>query len=601
MADNRGLRRLLLAAALAAFAIALIVFWTGGVQLRVAGTLLRARGAERPLIAGLVLLVACVLLDRRAAAATLRDRPRLIARLAPWVAGAAALSVTVIAFRYGAFVAGGADSYGYLSEAYGWARGELPRAYPIPLTLPFESSDWLQAPLGYRPGQTPHTLVPTYSPGLPLLMAIAIWIADPLGPYLLVPLSAGAFVWAAFVLARRLAGPAAGAAGALIAATSPVALFLVLWPMTDVPAGALWTGAAAAAVGERRRDTIAAGICAALGILVRVNLAPLAVLPAVLFVMRRKWKDAAIYCAIWMPAAMGVAVLYTAWYGSPLLSGYGSPQSLFSTRFVWPNLQRFIPWLWQSQSAGVLAALIPIALLTRGTIDRGAVLLAWAVFLATLLLYLPYLPFDAWWFLRFLLPGLGALFALMAAGLVLLARHVRRPWGSIAACAAFAWMIWHATTFALALEAWGPFKASEHKYAVLGTFIDRHMPPDAVFFSVQHSGSIRYYGGRHTLRYDRLDLITARRAPGELERLGLHPYMAIEDGEAPFVRKAFGLKTDDPLPWPAVARLKEFGGATIYDLATRSSVVAPVPIDPAIAPPYSPPVAMRIEPAIRSK
>jgi hypothetical protein len=115
------------------------------------------------------------------------------------------------------------------------------------------------------------------------------------------------------------------------------------------------------------------------------------------------------------------------------------------------------------------------------------------------------------------------------------------------------------------------------------------MPPDAVFLAVQHSGTIRYYGGRHTLRYDMLDRNTAPRAVTELERLGLHPYLAIEDGETQYVRKAFGFAEDAPLPWPRVARMHQNGGFTIFDLAAHPAVEDPVPIEPGLAPPYAAP------------
>jgi len=601
MSDNRVLRKLLLAAAAAAFAIALVVWLTGGVNLRIAGAAVRARDAFRPFAAGLILFVAYVLLDRDAVVALLRDRPRAIARLATIVACVAALGVTTLSLRYGAFVAGGSDAYGYLSQAYGWARGELPRPFAIPLTLPFAQGDWTQAPLGYRPGPEPHTMVPTYSPGMPLLMAIAIRVADPIGPYLVVPFSAGAFVIATFLLARRMAGPAAGAAGAVIAATCPVALFLTLWPMTDVPAAALWTGAAAAALGDRRRDTIAAGACAALAILVRPNLVPLAVLPLLfrLKVDARPLRAAGLYCAIWMPAALVIAALNTAWYGSPLLSGYGSNASLYRASNIPINFPRFVEWISETESVAMLVAAVPLIAVVRRAPMRWSVLLASAFFAATFLLYVSYIPFYAWWFLRFLLPGLGALFALAACGVVMLARQIRRPWGHAAASLVLLWIVWHAASYAKALEMWGPFKASEHKYPDVGAFIARRMTPDSVFLAVQHSGTIRYYGGRHTLRYDMLDANTARRAIAELERLGLHPYLAIEDNEAQYVRKAFGFGADAPLPWPRVARMHQFGGFTIFDLAAHPAVEDPVPIEPGLAAPYSPPVPVRIEPAVR--
>jgi hypothetical protein len=50
----------------------------------------------------------------------------------------------------GSFRLGGSDSYCYVNQAYDWASGRMFRALPIPLTLPFETSDLLQQPLGYR-------------------------------------------------------------------------------------------------------------------------------------------------------------------------------------------------------------------------------------------------------------------------------------------------------------------------------------------------------------------------------------------------------------------------------------------------------------------
>src|SRR4029079_5257894 len=181
---------------------------------------------------------------------------------APWFAATAALATTIVAMRYGAFVAGGSDAYGDLSQAYGGASGHLPRADDIPLTLPVSNSDWLQTPLGWWPGRAPHTIVPSYAPGLPLLMAIGISVADPLGPYLVVPICAGLFVWATFVLARRMGDATWGLAAALFAVTSRIVLFISLMPMSDVPAGTAWTASIAAAVARSRRGAALSGLFA---------------------------------------------------------------------------------------------------------------------------------------------------------------------------------------------------------------------------------------------------------------------------------------------------------------------------------------------------
>jgi hypothetical protein len=59
------------------------------------------------------------------------------------------------------------------------------------------------------------------------------------------------------------------------------------------------------------------------------------------------------------------------------------------------------------------------------------------------------------------------------------------------------------------------------------------------------------------------------RAAAELERLGLHPYMVIEDWELPQMRDWFGIAQDAPVPWPLVARLREPVGVNLLDLRSR--------------------------------
>src|SRR5262249_56235029 len=111
---------------------------------------------------------------------------------------------------------------------------------------------------GYRLGPLPHTMLPTYPPGLPALMALAT-VAGVCGPFLVVPACGGLLVWCTFVLGRRAAGPLAGVLAALVVGASPVLLMLSPSPITDVPSGAFWTAALAAALAGSRRSAIAAG------------------------------------------------------------------------------------------------------------------------------------------------------------------------------------------------------------------------------------------------------------------------------------------------------------------------------------------------------
>jgi hypothetical protein len=443
-------------------------------------------------------------------------------------------------------------------------------------------------------------MVPTYSPGLPFLMALGILLAGTIGPYFVVPLSAGLFVWATYALARRIAGHAAGAAAALIAATSPVVLFMSLSVMSDVPAGAVWTGAAAGALSGSRRGALIAGVLAALGVLIRPNLVPLAIVPFACIVLASAGRERLVHAVSYaVPvglAALAIGMLNADWYGSPFLSGYGDPKTLYSLHNVWPNVQRYAAWLWQSQSPWIIVA-VAAAFVTGGTTsERRGVWLAAAMSIVTLLGYVAYAPFDQWWYLRFLLPGFGALFALAAAGIVTIGERLARPWGQVIAVALLAVLVWWSASYVSALNMFGPLRESEHKYIDVGTFIAREMPTNAVFFALQHSGTIRFYGGRHTLRYDQLDRHAAHDVLVDLERRGLHPYLAIEDPEIPDVRQAFDLASDRPLPWPYVARLERFGGISIFDLASHPTDTGPKALPSGIGPRYMAPVAITIEP-----
>jgi hypothetical protein len=57
--------------------------------------------------------------------------------------------------------------------------------------------------------------------------------------------------------------------------------------------------------------------------------------------------------------------------------------------------------------------------------------------------------------------------------------------------------------------------------------------PHAVVLSMFHSGSVRYYGGRVTMRYDLLDQQWLDRAIQWLSARGAHPYLLVNDWEIP--------------------------------------------------------------------
>jgi hypothetical protein len=325
-------------------------------------------------------------------------------------------------------------------------------------------------------------------------------------------------------------------------------------------------------------------VAAAAAVLTRPNLAPLVAIPGVVVLWRcwrarlsrgsagpaqpdlhrTGWQDAVLFGAAVVPAAITIALLNDYWYGSPLASGYGDVGSLYSVSNIGPNLERYPRWLVESQTPLILlAALAPFAVWRQ----RGAavLLLAWTA--AVVASYIAYIPFDAWWFLRFLLPAYPPLLALTAAVLVAIA--TRMPAGTRVALVAIVLMLVarHGVTYARERATFQT--EGEYKYAITGRYVAEHLPPRAMFFAMQHSGSVRYYSGRSTLRWDRVPPDQLDWAIAEIQRHGYLPYALVEDWEEEMWRERLAGRAVPPaLDRPPLATLP-LGNVRIYDLRAR--------------------------------
>lgn len=576
------MRKALSGAAVVLLAWGVIVAVTGGIDARVLGIDIRSRDPLRALVAGFLLVVVQAFFYQEALARDL-DRAVAFARAhAAPVALLLAAAVAAHAIAFGTFSTGGSDAYGYVNQAYDWYEGALPRPVPVAERLPFDVSDRLQAPLGYREGRQPQTIVPTYAPGLPLVMAAALAVAGACGPFLVTPFAAACFVWLTFVLGRRAGGPAVGLLAAFVVSLSPVLLYQALWPMSDVPAAAVWTGGAVAALGRDRRHAVLAGMLVALGLLIRPNLLPVAIVPAVLLVQHGP-NSARVTRLVWFAGPVSAAVIVTAWlnglwFGSPLNSGYGAAAELYAVSNVLPNLELNARWMWASQGPLMLVALLPLIPRFRRSLDSRTLAVCVALFLATLGCYVSYAQFEVWWYLRFLLPAFGALAALVAAGLIAAARAIPKPFGLLGSALVLWLFATQSIAFASREGVFGRVRESEQRYAVLGSFVSS-LPGNAALLAVQHSGSLRFHSGRPSIRFDILEYPQSEQLVPALERAGHHPFLVVDDAEIPDVRRRFGIPADAPLPWPIAARMRELGGVTVYDLGTTPTP-GPVALEP---------------------
>src|SRR5207245_1577338 len=107
--------------------------------------------------------------------------------------------------------------------------------------LPPLFDDWSLSPLGYQPGTAPRTIVPRYSPGLPLLMAAAKVGTGLYGPFYVAPVLGGLCVVLTYLLGALLVDRLVGVTAALLLAGSPTFQLMLFAPMSDVPTTAAWT------------------------------------------------------------------------------------------------------------------------------------------------------------------------------------------------------------------------------------------------------------------------------------------------------------------------------------------------------------------------
>ena len=158
---------------------------------------------------------------------------------------------------------------------------------------------------------------------------------------------------------------------------------------------------------------------------------------------------------------------------------------------------------------------------------------------AVVVAYLFYLPFDHWGYLRFLLPALPIAMLLSADALVWLSSRL----GVAASVCGVAAVTVLAVMHGVHRARWDGFFVNadaDQRYADAGVYIDSMTPPRAVVLAMQHSGSVRFYSGRATLRYDLLDPAWLDRAIDHLEALGFRTYALLEDWEEEVFRQRFG-------------------------------------------------------------
>jgi hypothetical protein len=488
--------------------------------------------------------------------------------------GAMMVAVIAVSYRWGSFVAGGPDSYCYVSQAQRWAdllllRGPLQVPEPLALQAPWPDAALTFAPIGHAPSATvPGASVPICPAGLSIAMGPLVAVGGQRAAFAAVPVFGALLVWATYAVGSRY-GARIGVAAAVLAACSPVFLYQVVQPMSDVPAAALWLGAVAAATATGRRHALWAGLATSAAILMRPNLLPIGCAIGLYLLMRpeRTWRQriraAGVYAAAALPGCLAVAALQNAFFGSPLTSGYGSFEALFGLEHVGPNLQRYATWLLETHTPALVLALAAVWLLPGAL---TALLLG--MFAVNLALYLPYIEFEDWSFIRFLLPTLPLVLVLVIASLDAIAGRVflaikpdsvaplarrRKATNALIAGLTLALGVLFVRE-AIDRQAFR-LRALESRFERAGVYVRDRLPSNALVITSWQSGSVRFYGNRKTLVWTALDPAWLDRAFAYLRTHGYEPYLLFERWEEPLFRARFGGTATGALDWPPAAEI----------------------------------------------
>ena len=579
--------RILLVIAQFAVAWAYVISITGGFVVELGPLRVSSRNANNPLLLALLAIGAAWILAPagRRGGTMLAESTWLASALnrvvAPWipfrqrwratiVAALLAGAVTSFGVFRGAFVGGASDSYGYVSQAHLWLSGTLRVPLPEVGELPSGVPANVFVPLGYRLAPDRASIVPTYSPGFPLQMAIFERVFGPGAMFYVMPLLAGVAVWTTYLLGTLLVGSAAGLIAALLLATSPAFVFMLTHaPMSDIPAMAWWTVALVVLLRSSRTSALAAGVATGAAILTRPNLVPVTLVPVAFLV----WEVAArrvlprrlaiqrllLFVIGSVPACLMVAYLNNYWYGSPLTSGYGSFEELYSWEFLWPNVTDYSRRLLDSQGPLVLVAAAAPAFLWRNwghkegpMRTRSSLVLIAAFAVAVCLCYASYVPLDTWWTLRFLLPAFPILFVFLSVALLgIPARLPPQARGPMVLILVGVIMS-HVIVFGCDNSVFD--SSDEQRYAEVGRYIAQELPDRAVLFAVLHSGSARHYSGRLTVRYDFIAPELLEATIEHFRTRGFIPYFVLDAGERrEFVERFSQTTRLGKLDWQPVA------------------------------------------------
>lgn len=566
--------------------LTVVILIGGGFAIQLGDLRVSLHRWSRPLTIGAAAWLIAGVLGRSRVSAFLTALTNAIERRTATAAVVLAACAAGSGTAFGTYAAAGSDVAGYIGEAQLFLAGRLSFDAPLAGRIEWPAADETFSPLGFRPSRVPGRIVPTYPPGLPLTMVPALAVFGEYGPFLVVSLLGAVTVLCTYALGQRMHSPIAGLIAAALIATSPIFLFEVAQPMSDVPATAWWIVALWLAWAATPVRAVLAGVAAGCAILTRPNLLPL-VAPLALVILssdprrpllQRVRLVAASVLAL-APFGAALALLQAGMYGSPLESGYGAGvwRDFFALENIPQNATAYASRLLVGERAAlVLAAASALALLSHrhqhpGPTSIRAAAITMPFVVVTVLFYLPYGVFPDWWYLRFLLPAFPALFAAIATVAAVALLRVPRAAHGVILIVVIATAAVSNIAQAQRLQVFLT-RVSEARYQLTGRYLEAMSPSNTVIVTSQESASVHDYTHLPIVRWDllRIDLDAAVE---QLTMAGYRPLLLVEDWEQRDLVKRFPTSFLARLDWMPIADFGDPIRVGLFDPVNRDTNV----------------------------
>jgi hypothetical protein len=445
----------------------------------------------------------------------------------------AGLAYSLFLYTFLSPYAAGADSSGYLNFACLLTHGQvLAPVRALPGHAATEFGEGTYQPQGFSLRDDSGFMSPTYSVGFPLHLALATWAVG--SEYavgivnILVALAAGALMYAS---CRHLQLGPAWAAGATVALwLCPFFLNSALQPMSDLLATAWALAALYAAMRSRERNLWAIMCGAAFGVAVLIRPTSTLLAFPILVGLGFNPRRLAVTALGALPAGLFLVYLNFRLFGSPLITGYGSPIQIlqaihadptesFSVVYLRHHLTNFAYWIVLYMGPIVLFALA-LPFFRHARTRDWAIQAVWVGVLTCF--YAFYQPSgESWFYLRYLLPCLPQLLMLAVGSVASFWERLERAYrtpvkrlppfhrlrhqsGVRKGIATFAivmlsigWMI--VATYRLSIL---HLAEGEKVYPDSAQWTLEHLPANALIWSSGMSGTIYYYTQFPIVRFD---------------------------------------------------------------------------------------------------